>query len=119
MRTDAEGFYYFINRRDTMIKTAGANVSPGEVEKAIANVTGGAVAHVIGLPDPERGQVVAAAVVVADGAEFDESTARHRLKSEFSAYKIPRRFLTLSTSDVPLLSSGKVDIQEVKKMFDA
>jgi acyl-CoA synthetase (AMP-forming)/AMP-acid ligase II len=119
VRTDAEGFYYFVGRRGTMIKTAGANVSPGEVERAIAKVTGGAIAHVIGLPDPERGQIVAAAVVVADRAEFDESAVRQRLKSELSTYKIPRRFMALSGSEVPLMSSGKVDIQELRNMFDA
>ena len=61
MRADTDGFLYFIGRRGSMIKTAGANVSPAEVEKAIAKVTGGAVAHVVGIPDAERGQLVAAA----------------------------------------------------------
>jgi acyl-CoA synthetase (AMP-forming)/AMP-acid ligase II len=64
VRTDADGFVYFIGRRGAMIKTAGANVAPAEVERAIAKVTGGTIAHVIGLPDPERGQVVAAVVAL-------------------------------------------------------
>ncbi|MDT5009749.1 MAG: hypothetical protein QOH57_1366 [Mycobacterium sp.] len=120
VRTDVDGFYYFVGRRGAMIKTAGANVSPGEVEKAIAKVTGGAVAHVIGLPDPERGQIVAAAVVVVGGTEdFDETTTRDRLRAELSAYKIPRRFIALTESEVPLMSSGKVDLPELRKMFDA
>ena len=46
----------------------------------------------IGLPDPERGQIVAAVVVSDDGAEFDEASLRDRLRGELSAYKIPRRF---------------------------
>ncbi len=58
---DADGFFYFTGRRGDMIKTAGANVSPREVEAAIADVTG-LVAHVVGIDDPERGQLVAAAV---------------------------------------------------------
>ena len=62
VRTDADGFVYFIGRRDAMIKTAGANVAPAEVERAIAKVAGGTVAHVLGLPDAERGQLVAAVV---------------------------------------------------------
>ena len=119
VRTDADGFHYFVGRRDSMIKTAGANVSPGEVEKAISKVTGGAVAHVIGLPDAERGQIVAAAVMVGNVAEFDEASIRDRLKAELSAYKIPRRFIALTGSEVPLMSSGKVDLPELRKMFDA
>ncbi|MGB6206097.1 class I adenylate-forming enzyme family protein, partial [Mycobacterium sp.] len=57
--TDCDGFFYYIRRQGAMIKTAGANVSPTEVEQAIAKVTGGVVAHVVGIPDAERGQIVA------------------------------------------------------------
>ena len=60
---DDDGFFYFTGRRGDMIKTAGANVSPREVEAAIADATG-LVAHVVGVDDPDRGQVVAAALRV-------------------------------------------------------
>lgn len=118
VRVDDEGFVYFIGRHGSMIKTAGANVAPAEVEKAITKVTG-AAAHVIGLPDPDRGQVVAAAVVTTNGTGLDDGDLRDRLKAELSAYKIPKRFLSLRLADVPLLSSGKVDVQRLRKMFDA
>jgi acyl-CoA synthetase (AMP-forming)/AMP-acid ligase II len=119
VRTDADGFVYFIGRRGAMIKTAGANVAPAEVERAIAKVTGGSVAHVLGLPDPERGQLVAAVVALEDGAEFDEAALRDRLKAELSSYKIPKRFAAVSRSDIPVLSSGKVDLVALQKVFDA
>jgi acyl-CoA synthetase (AMP-forming)/AMP-acid ligase II len=119
VRTDADGFVYFIGRRGAMIKTAGANVAPAEVERAIAKVTGGTVAHVVGLPDPERGQLVAAVVALDDGTEFDEATVRKRLKDELSAYKIPKRFAAVPRSDIPVLSSGKVDLTALQKVFDA
>jgi acyl-CoA synthetase (AMP-forming)/AMP-acid ligase II len=119
VRTDADGFVYFIGRRGAMIKTAGANVAPAEVEHAIAKVTGGTVAHVLGLPDPERGQLVAAVVALEDGAEFDEASLRDRLKTELSTYKIPKRFAAVPRSDIPVLSSGKVDLAALQKMFDA
>jgi acyl-CoA synthetase (AMP-forming)/AMP-acid ligase II len=122
VRADADGFMYFVGRVSAMIKTAGANVSEAEVEKAIAKVTGGMVAHVVGIPNTERGQLVAAVVVVPDGADlatFDEAALRERLKEELSAYKVPRRFRALHRADVPLLSSGKVDAQQLKRLFDA
>jgi len=119
VRTDADGFVYFIGRKSAMIKTAGANVAPAEVERAIAKVTGGTVAHVIGLPDPERGQLVAAVVALEDGAEFDETTVRDRLKAELSAYKIPKRFAAVSRSNIPVLASGKVDLAVLQEVFDA
>jgi len=118
VRTDADGFVYFIGRRGAMIKTAGANVAPAEVEKAIAKVTG-LVAHVVGLPDPDRGQVVAAVIALEEGAEFDEGALRQRLKAELSAYKIPRRFAAVPSSDIPLMSSGKIDMPRLTEVFDA
>jgi acyl-CoA synthetase (AMP-forming)/AMP-acid ligase II len=122
VRADADGFLYFVGRVSAMIKTAGANVSAAEVEKAIAKLTGGMVAHVVGIPDAERGQLVAAVVVVSDDADpanFDAAALRKRLKDELSAYKIPRRFTTLHRADIPLLFSGKVDAQRLKRLFDA
>jgi acyl-CoA synthetase (AMP-forming)/AMP-acid ligase II len=118
VRTDADGFVYFIGRRGAMIKTAGANVAPAEVERAIAKLTG-LVAHVVGLPDPDRGQVVAAVIALDKGVEFDEDALRERLKAELSAYKIPRRFAAVPSSDIPLMSSGKIDMSRLTKVFDA
>ena len=99
-----------------MIKSAGANVAPAEVERAIAKIAG-KISYVIGLPDPERGQLVAA--VVLSDHPVDETALAHELRSELSAYKIPKRFVTLPASEVPLMSSGKVDLHELKQVFDA
>ncbi|RAV14629.1 long-chain fatty acid--CoA ligase [Mycolicibacterium sp. GF69] len=117
VRTDTDGFFYFVGRRGAMIKTAGANVSPAEVERVIAKVTG-AVAHVIGLPDAERGQLVAAVIALEDGMSFDAETCRERLRSELSAYKVPRRFAAVPSSRIPVLSSGKVDVSRLAEVFD-
>lgn len=116
VRVDDDGFFYFLGRRGSMIKTAGANVSPVEVEKAITRVTG-LVAHVVGLPDDERGQVVAAVVVVPDGG-LDEAALRDRLRAELSAYKVPRLVLALGPAEVPLMSSGKLDVRRLAELFD-
>jgi acyl-CoA synthetase (AMP-forming)/AMP-acid ligase II len=115
VRADADGFMYFVGRLSAMIKTAGANVSAAEVEQAIAKVTG-AEAHVVGIPDAGRGELVGA-VIVQPG--LDEAALRERLKDEWSAYKIPRRLIAVPRSAIPLLSSGKVDTQQLKKLFDA
>ena len=101
-----------------MIKTAGANVSPVEVERAIVTVSGMA-AHVVGLPDSERGQIVAAVVVIPDGASLDVATLRDELKAELSSFKIPRRIVGIRAVDIPLMSSGKVDMRRLAELFDA
>jgi acyl-CoA synthetase (AMP-forming)/AMP-acid ligase II len=117
--TDRDEFVYFIRRQGSMIKTAGANVSPAEVEQAIARVTGGAVAHVLGIPDAERGEIVAAVVALDHGAHFDETALRRELTAELSPYKIPKRFAAIPAAEVPLLASGKVDMRQLKRLFDA
>jgi acyl-CoA synthetase (AMP-forming)/AMP-acid ligase II len=114
---DRDGFVYFIRRQGTMIKTAGANVSPVEVEQAIAKVTGGAVAYVLGVADAERGEIVAAVVALDSGAHFDETTLRRELAAELSAYKIPKRFAAIPAAEIPLMASGKVDMRQLKRVF--
>ncbi len=119
IRTDNDEFVYFVGRLSAMIKTAGANVSAAEVEKAIAKVAG-TEAHVVGIPDAERGELVAAVIVEPElDPELDLAALRERLKDELSSYKIPKRFLSLPRAEVPLLSSGKVDTRQLKKLFDA
>ncbi|WP_431238747.1 class I adenylate-forming enzyme family protein [Mycolicibacterium aichiense] len=117
VRTDSDGFFYFLGRRGSMIKTAGANVFAPEVEKAITRVTGGLVAHVIGVPDPGRGQIVVAAVVTPDAGTFDADALRQSLKAELSAYKIPRRVVALTPDRLPLMSSGKIDVRRLREVL--
>ncbi|MQY24225.1 class I adenylate-forming enzyme family protein [Nocardia macrotermitis] len=116
-RVDADGFVYFLGRSGAMIKTAGANVAPAEVERAINGITGTAV-HVVGLPHPTRGQTVAAVLVLDDPTTFDGSALREKLRAELSAYKIPTRFAAVRAAEIPLLSSGKVDLRQLRKVFD-
>lgn len=115
---DRDGFFHFVGRGGEMIKTSGANVSPREVEAAILEHTG-LVAHVVGLDDADRGQVVAAAVRVPDGRVVDADALRAELRHHLSAYKVPRRMLLLRDVDVPMMSSGKLDLRALKARFDA
>lgn len=118
VHVDDDGFFYFQGRRGDMIKTSGANVSPREVEAAILDLTG-LVAHVLGLADEARGQVVAAAIRVPTGRELDPEELRARLAACLSAYKVPRRYLLLADDEVPVLSSGKLDKATLEAMFHA
>jgi acyl-CoA synthetase (AMP-forming)/AMP-acid ligase II len=116
---DGDGFYYFHGRRGAMIKTAGANVSPLEVEAALSDATGGLATMVLGVPDPERDQVVAAVILAEPETAPDVDALRSELRSRLSAYKVPRRFLVLAPGDLPMLSSGKPDLAAIVELFDA
>ncbi|HEY7070457.1 MAG TPA: fatty acid--CoA ligase family protein, partial [Acidimicrobiales bacterium] len=113
---DGEGFFHFHGRSSDMIKTAGANVSPREVEAAILDVSG-LVAHVVGVDDEARGQVVAALVRSPDTAAVDVDDLRARLKDRLSAYKVPRRIAVVPEAKVPMMSSGKLDLRALREML--
>jgi acyl-CoA synthetase (AMP-forming)/AMP-acid ligase II len=121
VRVDEEGFFYFRGRSSDLIKTAGANVSPREVEAAILQVSG-VLAHVVGINDESRGQLVAALLRAPAGAgthAIDVADLRERLRERLSAYKVPKRFIVLPDVEVPMMSSGKLDLRAVKELFDA
>jgi acyl-CoA synthetase (AMP-forming)/AMP-acid ligase II len=105
---DEEGYLTFSNRIGEMIKVHGANVAPLEVEKAIEDLSQIARAAVVGLPDPDGGSVLVAAVEVRPGREFDEAAIRSELRTKLSSYKVPRRILELQSEEFPLTGSGKI-----------
>lgn len=116
---DEDGYFYFTGRSGDMIKTAGANVSPREVEAAILEVTE-LVAHVVGIEDAERGELVAAAVRLPIGHRApDVDDLRQALRGRLSAYKVPQRIVFLADQDVPMLSSGKLDSRALKERLRA
>jgi acyl-CoA synthetase (AMP-forming)/AMP-acid ligase II len=114
---DTEDNLYLKGRLGDMIKTAGANVSPREVEAVLNEVGGGPLPIVLGVPDPERGQLVAA-VLITDQA-IDEADLRRRLADKLSSYKVPRRIFALNQSDLPVLSSGKPDMRKLAEIVAA
>lgn len=114
VRVEDDGYFYYLARAGSMIKTAGANVTPGEVQKALATL--GFTAHVLGLSDAERGQTVAAVIVSDEPVDID--ALRRTLRDLVSAYKVPRRFVVCPPTDVPMLSSGKVDMPGLARLFD-
>jgi len=114
---DNDGYFYFQGRRAGMIKTSGANVSPLEVESAILEETG-LVSHVVGIDHPTKGQVVAAAIRIPAGRPVpDSDEIRLKLRVRLSAYKVPRLMLMVSEADIPMMSSGKLDLRALKERF--
>ncbi|MFM7143692.1 MAG: class I adenylate-forming enzyme family protein [Alphaproteobacteria bacterium] len=116
-RIDADGFLWFTGRLGDMIKTAGANVAPSEVEAILASFAEIKEAHVVGVPDPARGQNVAAAVVLAPGRSLDAKTLRERLRGELAAYKVPREVVFLEAGDLPFTDSGKIDKRRLRALL--
>jgi o-succinylbenzoate---CoA ligase len=112
-RTDDEGRLdgdrlRIVGRLDSMIITGGVNVAPGPVEAALLRLPGVAEAVVVGLPDPEWGQRVAAALVLRPGAAPPSlAQARAVVAAEVSAPAAPRQLTLLDV--LPLRGPGKPD----------
>ncbi|MBF9071017.1 AMP-binding protein [Streptacidiphilus fuscans] len=90
---DAEGRFRYQARADDMIISAGYNIAGPEVEEALLRHPDVREAAVIGVPDEQRGQIVKAFVVLAEGVPADEGTVKALqdfVKSTISAYKYPR-----------------------------
>ena len=104
---------HFVGRNGDMIKTAGSNVSPAEVEMEMQQLAGVHSAYVVGLPDKERGQLVVAAVVPRDGARLDFADLEAQLRKRLSSYKVPRAYVEIAREEVPMLHSNKVS----KRLF--
>jgi cytochrome P450 len=114
---DADGVLYFRGRLGEMIKTGGANVTPAEVEAALAACPGVREAYVVGVPDPERGQTVVAVVVAAAGSALDPADLLARLRRDLSSYKVPRQLVLLERAELPFTDSAKIDRRRLVELL--
>jgi acyl-CoA synthetase (AMP-forming)/AMP-acid ligase II len=115
---DADGVLFFEARLGDLIKTAGANVSPREVEVELEALDEVSSAYVVGLADPTRGQNVAAALVLRPDAGFDEAACRERLRASLSAYKLPRHVFVCEKAELPFTDSGKIDKRRLATLLE-
>jgi acyl-CoA synthetase (AMP-forming)/AMP-acid ligase II len=111
------GVVYFVGRLGDMIKTSGANVAPPEVERELSAVNGVAAAHVVGIDDPARGQVVGAAVVPVAGADLDAEEIGRWLRTRLSSYKVPRLLAIVHQDEVPFTPSYKLQKQALAQII--
>jgi acyl-coenzyme A synthetase/AMP-(fatty) acid ligase len=118
-RLDADGYVYFVGRRGDMIKTRAANVSRLEVEAALRGLPDVDLPIVVGLPDPELGQRVVAAVVPVKGAAPTDESLKAALRGVLSSYKIPREIIFITHDDIPRTTTGKIKLFELAGMVAA
>ncbi len=112
-RIDADGRLHVLGRADDMVVTGGENVHPGRIEDVVAAHPAVSEAAVVGIPDPEWGAIVGAAVVAGAALEPDALTGwcRERLRPA----EVPRRWMRLRV--LPYLATGKVDRAAIVRRF--
>jgi len=109
--------FHFVGRGGDMIKTAGANVSPAEVEDELQRMDGVHSAYVVGLPDAERGQLVVAALVAREGMTLDLAVIEQEMRRRLSGYKVPRAYVEIAREEVPMMHSNKVYRRELERLL--
>jgi fatty-acyl-CoA synthase len=99
---DAGGFLHWEGRRTEMIKTAGANVSPAELEVALRACAPVKLSRVVGVPDARLDEMVVACITLKEGAEATEDDIRAFLRQRVAAYKVPKRVLFFADGEIPM-----------------
>ncbi|MGB6835737.1 MAG: acyl-CoA ligase (AMP-forming), exosortase A system-associated [Candidatus Acidiferrum sp.] len=113
VKTDEDGFLYFIGRRDTMIKSSGFRISPTEVEEVLFQTGKLRGAAAIGIPDDILGQVVKVFVVAKDGSPLDSQELLSVCAEKMPRYMVPKFIEVLD--ELPKTSSGKVDYPALRR----
>ena len=114
---DDAGHLHFTGRASTLIKTAGSNVSPAEVESVLDSMSGVLHSFVVAVPHAVRGQVVGAAVVPANGARLSVEAIVAHARRNLSAFKVPTVTRLIAENDLPMLPTGKVDRQGLVRVL--
>lgn len=103
---DADGYYTLVDRKRDIIKTSGFLVYPAEVEEILQTYPGVVEAAVVGVPDPERGEVVKALLVPKTGSRIDLPGLEEHCRQHLSKHKRPRQVEVVS--ELPKNFLGKV-----------
>ncbi|MER8187605.1 AMP-binding protein [Kitasatospora sp. NPDC094015] len=113
---DADGYFWYQARNDDMIVSAGYNIAGPEVEQALATHPDVLDCAVAGAPDPDRGAVVKAYVVLREGVAPDARTVRALqdfVKQAIAPYKYPRAVEFVA--ELPRNASGKLNRAELRR----
>ena len=113
VKTDDDGFLYYVGRRDAMIKSSGYRISPTEVEEVLFQTGKIRQAAVIGIPDEVLGQTIKAFLVAKDGAPLDCDAIQDFCVEKMPRHMVPKQFEVMT--ELPKTSSGKVDYPALRR----
>jgi len=106
---DEDGFYWYVGRADDVIKSSGYRIGPFEIESTIMELPYVLECGVSAAPDPVRGQVVKASIVLVKGTEGTEELKKEiqdYVKKRTAPYKYPR--IVVFKDELPKTTSGKI-----------
>ena len=113
---DKDGYFWFVGRSDDVIKASGYRIGPFEVESALIEHPAVTEAAVVGSPDPVRGEIVKAFVILAPGYKSSEKLTeelQEHVKNVTAPYKYPREIEYVK--ELPKTISGKIKRKELRE----
>lgn len=115
---DTDGYYWFVGRKDDIIKSSGYRIGPFEVESALMEHPAVLECAITGVPDTEgvRGQLVKATIVLAKGYEPSDALVKelqNHVKKTTAPYKYPR--VVEFVKELPKTISGKIRRVEIRE----
>jgi malonyl-CoA/methylmalonyl-CoA synthetase len=114
-RIDSEGYVCIVGRAKDLVISGGYNVYPKEVEAELDALDGVLESAVFGVPHPDFGEGVTAAVVARPGCSLSESQLIDSMQRHLARYKVPKRILIVE--ELPRNTMGKVQKNELRKTF--
>ncbi len=121
-RRDGDPRLYYTGRTTDMIKSAGSNISPLEVQAVIEALPMVAQCVVLAVDDPSRGEAVCAVIVPSAGVGpdgLDLAELRSATGANLSAYKVPTRWIVTTAEELPLLPSSKPDRKTLRARIES
>lgn len=115
---DAEGYLHWTGRLSNLIKTGGANVSPVEIEQALAKHPDLKVAIPVGVGHPTLGEALVLCAVPVEGRSVDEDGIRSFLRERLAAYKVPRRVLAFAADELSYTGNQKVQVDPLRRLAE-
>jgi long-chain acyl-CoA synthetase len=109
---DEDGYFFIVDRKKDMIIRGGYNIYPREIEEVLYEHPAVREVAVLGVPDENLGEEVAAAVALKDGAEATAEDLRNFVKEQVAAYKYPRRVWFVE--ELPKGPTGKILKREIE-----
>ncbi|WP_117237244.1 long-chain-fatty-acid--CoA ligase [Thermus sediminis] len=116
-RMDEDGYFYIVDRKKDMIIAGGYNIYPREVEEVLYGHEAVQEAAVVGIPDPYRGETVAAFLVLKEAyrGKVTEKDIEAFCRENLAAYKVPR--IIQFRESLPKSSVGKILRRELRDEF--
>ena len=114
-RVDEDGFLHLSDRARDLVISGGVNIYPAEIEACLLELEGIRDVAVVGIPDDEFGEALAAHVDVEPTAGLTETAIRDHVGSRLSGYKVPK--VVVFDDDLPREETGKIFKRRIRQRY--